>query len=131
MKQNLNSRLSKNGTFELFQPLGFDFSNSFFPYFTKLWNNLSNDLKCEKDILSFKTSLKTKIKHKKQKHYSRGCKRGNSLLTQLRCGWSLLNFHGFQLNFTDDDQFECSRSETVSHFLAQCFLYQPERQILY
>ena len=89
MKQNLNSRLSKNGTFELFQPLGFDFSNSFFPYFTKLWNNLSNDLKCEKDILSFKTSLKTKIKPKKQKHYSRGCKRGNSLLTQLRCGRSL------------------------------------------
>ena len=44
---------------------------------------------------------------------------------------SLLNFHGFQLSFTDDDQCECSRSETVSHFLTQCFLYQPERQILY
>ena len=131
LKQNFNSRQSKNGCFELFPPLGYNFSNSFLPYFTKSWNNLQNDLKCEKDMKVFKSSLKSKIKPKKQKHINSCSKRGNSLLTQLRVGRSLLNLHGFQIDLSETDKCNCSRIETASHFLNQCFLYQPERQILY
>ena len=130
-KQGLNSRMSKNGTFESFPPLGNDFSNSFFPHFTKSWNNLQTEIKSEKDIAIFKSSLKSKIKPKKHKHFSRGCKTGNSLLTQLRVGRSFLNVHGFQINFSSTDKCDCSRIETVSHFLNQCFLFQPEREVLF
>ena len=87
-------------------------------------------MKSETDIKLFKINLKFKIKPKKQKHFNRGCKRGNSLLTQLRVGRSLLNTHGFSVNLTESDQCLCSRTETVSHYLNNCFLYQEERCVL-
>ena len=123
-------RSNKFASYELFPPLGHNFSNSFFPFFTKAWNNLHINLKSETDIKLFKINLKFTIKPKKQKHFNRGCKRGNSLLTQLRVGRSLLNTHGFSVNLTESDQCLCSRTETVSHYLNNCFLYQEERCVL-
>ena len=62
LRLDFNSRQSKNGCFELFPPLGTNFSNSFFPHFTKSWNDQENTLKGETDILVYKSTLKTKIK---------------------------------------------------------------------
>ena len=87
-------------------------------------------MKSETDIKLFKINLKFTIKPKKQIHFNRGCTQGNSLLTQLRVGRSLLNTHGFSVNLTESDQCLCSRTETVSHYLNHCFLYQEERCVL-
>ena len=129
VKFNINLRFGQN--FEVFPPLGNKFSNSFFPHFTNSWNKLDVKLKCEKDIFIFKENLKIQIKPKKYKHFARGPKKGNSLLTQLRVGRSMLHCHGFQLNLSDTDQCICSRTETVSHYLNHCFLYNVERQLLF
>ena len=130
LKSNLSSRSADFGCYKLFPALGNNFSNSYFPYFTKAWNKLKNEIKCESDLSIFKMNLKNTVKPKKQKHFNRGCKRGNALLTQLRVGRSYLNSHGYSINLADSDQCNCSRTETVTHFFNQCFLYQQERQQL-
>ena len=58
-------------------------------------------------------------------------KRGNSLQTQLPVGRSFLNAHSFSINLADSDLCLCSRSETTTHYLTQCFLYTAERRHLY
>ena len=58
-------------------------------------------------------------------------KYANSLHTQLRVGQSYLNSHGFKINLREDDLCLCHRSETVSHFFLDCFLYQEERDELF
>ena len=106
------------------------FTDSFFPHFTKKWNDLPPNLKKEGDMNYFKFYLKIHIKPKKHKHFSRGSKRGNSLLTQLRVGRSQLNAHKFSIGFSESDKCLCDRPETVSHYLNECFLYQMERHAL-
>ena len=39
--------------------------------------------------------------------------------------------HGFKINLREDDLCLCHRSETVSHFFLDCFLYQEERDELF
>ena len=124
-----NTRAS--GSYKIFPSLGLKYSNSFFPFFTKTWNKLDISLRSQMDLSLFKLNLKNKIKPKKYKHFQRGCKKGNSLLTQIRVGRSLLNTHSFSLNLTNNDLCLCSRRETVSHYFNQCFLFQEERQLLY
>ena len=107
------------------------FSKTFFPYTTKLYNKLEHSLRNERDLLEFKSRLKTKYKDKKVKHYSRGIsKYANSLHTQLRLGRSFLAAHSFAINLQNDDLCICSRPETTTHFFT-CFLYQEEQKILY
>ena len=107
------------------------FFNSFFPYFTKKFNDLGNAVTVESDINIFKENLKSKLKPKKYKHFSWGSKRGNTLWTQLRVGRSLLNAHGFAINLTSSDLCICSRPETVLHFVTEYFIYTEERRTLY
>ena len=130
---NINSnRKTRNKDFYCqFPKKSHKFSNSFFPHFTKLFNNLSTDLQVENDMLLFKEKLKLKLKPKKHKHFSWGSKRGNALQTQLRVGRSFLNAHSFTINLADSDLCLCSRSETTTHYLTQCFLYTEERRLLY
>ena len=42
----------------------------------------------------------------------------------------MLNTHSFSVNLTESDQCLCSRTETVSHYSNNCFLYQEERCVL-
>ena len=128
---NMNKTTRSSGRFILFPSLGLKFSKSFFPFFTKAWNNLESGLCREQDLSVFKNKLKTKLRPKKYKHYQRGCKRGNSLLTQLRVGRSLLNSNSFSINLSSNENCICSRPETVKHYLTQCFLFQKERTQLY
>ena len=114
----------------MFPPMLKTFSDSFFPYFTKKWNELPNNLKFETDIGNFKENLKMHFKPKRHKHFNRGSKRGNSLHTQLRVGRSQLNAHKFGLGLSETDKCLCERPETVSHFLNSCFLFQEERHAL-
>ena len=103
-----------------FNPFPFQheyFSKTFFPYTTKLYNKLEHSLRNERDLLEFKSRLKTKYKDIKVKHYSRGIsKYANSLHTQLRLGRSFLAAHSFAINLHNDDLCICSRPETTTHF---------------
>ena len=128
---NLINQNRNSGPFKNFPFLGDKFKKSFFPHFTKLYNNLPSDLLKQHDITIFKDKLKIQFKPKKYRHFNLGSKYGNAIHTQLRVGRSLLNAHGFEINLTDSDQCLCSRSETVSHYLTDCFLYTEERRSLY
>ena len=128
---NTNRKTRNTDLYSNFPKKSHKFSNSFFPYFTKLLNNLSTVLQSETDMTLFKENLKQQLKPKKHKHFSWGSKRGNALQTQLRVGRSFLNSHSFSINLADSDLCLCSRSETTTHYLTQCFLYTEERRHLY
>ena len=84
------------------------------------------------NIVDFKLSMKKKFKPEKYKHFARGSKIGNKLLTRIRVGRSDLNQHKFTIGLTDSPECLCHfRSESPEHFFLDCFLYLPERQILF
>ena len=126
--KNKNTR--SHNFYKLFPPLGSNFSKSFFPHFTKAWNNLELSLQTEHELPTFKEKLKAKLKPKRHKHFSRGPRRGNALATQLRVGRSFLNGHGFSIGLSDSPACLCDRNETVDHYLLTCFLYTEERRLL-
>ena len=107
------------------------FNNSFFPHTTQLWNNLPNAVKC-KDLIEFKKHIRLDLKPTRYKHFSRGNKSSNCLLTRIRVGRSDLNQHKFTVGLVDSPQCDCLfREESPSHFFLDCFLYMPERQALF
>ena len=108
-----------------------NFNTSFFPNTLKIWNNLSKQIQVQ-DVQEFKTSIKTLIKPKRRKHFSCGSKIGNKFLTQIRVGRSNLQFHKFTLGLSESPECWCHfKSESPEHYLLDCFLYSPERQILF
>ena len=115
-----------------FKFVNMGFSNSFFPFFTKLYNTLDPEIQKMMNMVDFKERLKKDYKDKKNKHFSRGISKwSNSLHSQLRLNQSYLNAHGFAINLKDSDLCLCSRSETTSHFFLSCFLYQEERKVMF
>ena len=114
-----------------FKKFNTKFNNSFFPHTTLLWNNLPNAVKC-KDVIEFKQHIRSDLKPPSYKHFSRGKKSSNSLLTRIRVGRSDLNQHKFTVGLVDSPQCDCQfREESPSHFFLDCFLYMPERQNLF
>ena len=112
-----------------FKKLKYKFSDSFFPYSTILWNNLPKNVQC-KNISDFKEYLKATSKPPRYKHFSRGNKISNSLLSKIRVGRSDLNLHKFTIGLIDSPQCDCLfREESSSHYFLDCFLYSPERRI--
>ena len=68
----------------------------------------------------------------KYKHFSKGSKIGNSLLTRIRLNRSNLNLHKFTIGLSDSAECDChAKKETSEHYLTTCFLFSGERQILY
>ena len=68
---------------------GTTFEKSFFPNTLKLWNSLPKDVQF-KDLYEFKICIKERLKPRKYKHFSKGSKLGNTLLTRIRIGRSSL-----------------------------------------
>ena len=87
---NNDKRTRSKGCYMRYENFGHSFLNSFFPYITKIWNNLPANQKC-KNLLDFKTELKLAMKPPTFKHFSKGSKHGNKLITWLRVGRSDLN----------------------------------------
>ena len=72
------------------------------------------------------------MKPPRYKHFSRGNKCSNSLLTKIRVGRSDLNQHRFTVGLVDSPQCDCQfKEESPSHFFLDCFLYMLERQDLF
>ena len=100
----------------------YKFNLSFFPNTTKLWNAIpkQNQLK---PLDEFKIAVKKDIKPPKYKHFSRGSKLGNTLLTRIRVGRSLLKQHSFTIGLADSPECLCHfRSESPEHYFLDCFL---------
>merc|ERR1711947_1421 len=104
-KRNLRS---KGGCIP-FKSCGSKFDKSFFPYQTKHWNSLSRNVQ-SLDIENFKTFTKT-LKPNKYKHFHKGNKDTNSLLTRLRVGRSQLNQHKFSVGQIDSPECLCHHRE--------------------
>ena len=68
----------------------------------------------------------------RHKHFSKGDKLGNSLLTQIRVGRSYLNEHKFTIGHSESPECLCHfKTESPQHYFLDCFLYLPERQTLF
>jgi len=108
------------------------FANSYFPYFTSKYNKLDNKVK-SLDTADFKLHIATQIKPSKYKHYSRGSKHGNTLLTRIRVGRSYLKSHSYSIGMSDTNTCSCNDTviESSLHFITQCPMFAVQRRILY
>ena len=128
LENNMNTR-SKGGYIP-FKFSGSKFKKSFFPHTANLWNSLPKPVKC-KSVTDFKKFINNEFKPPKYKHFQRGNKNSNSLLTRIRVGRSELNQHKFTIGQIDSPQCDCNfREESPSHYFLDCFLYQLERQTM-
>ena len=72
------------------------------------------------------------MKPKKYKHFQKGNKFSNTLLTRIRTGRSYLNQHKFSIGHAESPECLClHREESPLHYFIECFLYSPERQALF
>ena len=102
-----------------------------FHYMSDLWNKLEVSTQLL-DLVDFKNQLKKELKPPKYKHFSKGSKLGNSLLTRVRLERSNLNLHRFNIGQSDSPECSChAKHESSIHYLIDCFLYAGERQILF
>ena len=109
----------------------FNFSNSFFPFISKIWNNLPNATK-SKNLFDFKAQMKIDIKPDRHKHFSVGPKESNQLMTRFRTGRTNLNLDKFTIGQLDEPNCMChAKNESSEHFIMDCFIYAAERQILF
>ena len=123
--------LRSKGGYIPFKNVSSNFKNSFFPYFSGLWNSLPKNVQ-HKPLLEFKEYTNNELKPPKYKHFSRGNKFSNSLLTKIRIGRSDLCQHKFTIGLSDSPQCLCYfREESPLHYFIDCFLYLPERQTLF
>ena len=83
-------------------------------------------------LVDFKCKLKQELKPAKFKHFSKGSKLGNKLLTRIRLERSDLNLHKFTIGQSESAECLChSKQESSQHYLIDCFLYSSERQTLF
>ena len=123
--------LRSKGGYLPYPNYGNKFMGSFFPFISKIWNNLPILMR-SMNLLDFKAQLKIDLKPSKNKHFCFGSKESNSLLTRFRTGRTNLNLNKFTIGQTDDPSCMChAKHETSEHFLLDCFLYTAERQTLY
>ena len=117
------------------------FMKSFFPHFTKIYNNLEPEIR-NLNTAEFKEVLKPKYKHKKIKHFSRGLSKwSNSLHTQLRVGRSFLAADGFKINLVESNKCQQCQAvpdkpfklgpETASHYFLSCNKFDEKRTSLF
>ena len=119
------------GGFSPFPYKNAKYSNSFFPLFTSKYNKIYDKAK-SLDIIDFKAFITKDIKPPKYKHFSRGSKHGNMLLTRLRVGRSYLNSHSYTIGQSDTNTCSCSNTqiETPLHYITQCPDYAEHRRTL-
>ena len=108
-----------------------NFTRSYFPYNTNLWNDLPQKIRCGHPDL-FKSQLHTHYKTQKRKFYHLGKKLGKTLLTRLRVNRSYLNAHSYYINISPTPQYSCGiGQETSQHILVKCPFYHSLRLKLF
>ena len=94
------------------------YSNSFYPYCIKAWNNLHPTIRSLPNISQFIKALQQLIRPKKRYLFGMNDRVGVNLLTRLRVGFSDLKLHKFDHRFNCDSPLcSCGQgSESTVHF---------------
>ena len=83
-------------------------------------------------LTDFKIKLKEELKPKRYRHFGKGSKIRNRLLTRIRLERSELNSHKFTIGQSESSECLChSKYESSQHYLIDCFLFTCERQTLF
>ena len=109
------------------------FKSTFYPNCLSEWNKLEPELRLAPSIAVFKKKLLSIIRPPAKSVYGMHDTKGLSHLTQLRVGFSKLNFHKFKHNFRDTINPMCPTSDGVEdteHFLLLCPSFDVQRQDL-
>ena len=109
------------------------FRNSFFPSTITEWNKLDCDNRNSNSLNIFKLSLLKFVRRVANSVFDINNPYGLKLLTRLRLGLSHLRYHKFRHNFQDciNPMCDCGlKTETTTHFLLHCLLFQSARQSL-
>ena len=109
------------------------FRNSFFPSTITEWNKLDCDIRNSDSLNIFKLSLLKFVRPVANSVFDINNPYGLKLLTRLRLGLSHLRCHKFSHNFQDCINPMCYcglETETTTHFLLHCLLFQSARQSL-
>ena len=108
-----NYSLRQKNVFKPFPYNNKKFSESFFPYFTKLYNALPTSLQCQVYIEDFKNELSSKLKPTKIKLFHKGNKIANKYHARLRLNRSTLNAHTYSIGLAPSPNCQCNNIETV------------------
>ena len=104
------------------------FSKSFFPAALKAWNNLPISVRSIPTLNSFKSNLSKTVVKKVPTFYYCGERRLSVIHTQLRVGFSNLNYHLHQRNLCENPACSCGHSvEDPDHYFLFCNQYRPIR----
>ena len=106
------------------------YSNSFFPYCSKHWNNLSESVKSSATPSIFKKALLKTIRPHPSPCYNIKDRRGLARLTQLRVGFSDLREHRHRHHFNcPSPTCSCGQViESTTHFMLSCNKYSNHRR---
>ena len=109
------------------------FRNSFFPSTITEWNKLDLDIRNSDSLNIFKLSRLKFVRPAANSVFDINYPYGLKLLTRLRLGLSHLRYHKLRHNFQDCINPICDcglETETTTHFLLHCPLFQSARQSL-
>lgn len=109
-----------------------NFKNSFLNNATRLWNNLSADLRTTDTLSQFKLNLKStmSLTKTKRKYFYMGKRKNNILFSQLRLGMSSLGLHLHSRHLQDNSLCDCGSVEDVNHFFFKCNKYNTVRALM-
>ena len=107
------------------------YKRSFVPSSVNLWNGLQPALKASKSLVSFKSKVRN-LHSRIATYFPHALSRKEEvILSQLRLGFSDLNFHLFSKGCVDSAQCSCSLGvETIEHYFLVCPQYQVARETL-
>ena len=109
------------------------FKSSFYPNCLSEWEELEPEIKQSCSVNVFKKRLLAFIRPPSKKVYNIHDPKGLSILTQLRVGFSKLNFHKFKHNFSDTLSPLCPINdgiEDTEHFLLLYHAHDDDRRDL-
>ena len=106
------------------------FHESFIPYATTLWNNLSGEVRQSETLAIFKNALKKNIVKFNQLYYI-GPRKDAIQLARLRMNCNTHNKNMFKFGLTNSDRCSCIQGvEDTFHFFFACPKYTIFRDIL-
>ena len=124
-----NTRSSLRNTIKTFATRTSTFCATFFPYCTKEWNQLNDDIKKIESIEKFKKALIKIIRTKENSVFGVSDIYGIKLLTRLRLNFSHLNEHKFRHNFNNTINPMCNCGAAMAYILT-FLLYSSEKYVL-
>ena len=109
------------------------FQSSFYPNCICEWNKLDPEIRLAPSVAVFKAKLLSIIRPPKKSVFGIYDPIGLSYLSQIRVGFSKLNFHKFKHNFRDTVNPMCPTNdgiEDTEHFLLLCPSFDVQRRDL-